>query len=91
VPFVIVVFAFLAVLSAIVGLVLLVPPVAPGLRSTCLLLGDALARCLRGGVARRRSLVAVIPVFVLVGDGWVSLQLSMLAGSAVYASVVKLP
>jgi hypothetical protein len=31
VPFVIVVFAFLAVLSAIVGLVLLVPPVAPGL------------------------------------------------------------
>jgi hypothetical protein len=41
----------------------------------------------RGGA----RFVAVIPVFVLVGDGWVSLQLSMLAGSAVYASVVKLP
>ena len=92
VPVVIVVFALLAIFSAIVGLLLLVPLVASGLALYLVALWWS-ARVVppRSRRAAALALSPLIPVFFLIGDNWVGLQLSLLAGSAAYASIVKLP
>ena len=92
VPFVIVAFALLAIFSAIVGLLFLGPAVVPGLAVYLLGLWWS-ARTVPPRLRRAAALALspLIPVLFLVGgDDWV-IQLSLLAGSAVYASVVKLP
>jgi hypothetical protein len=93
VPFLIVVFVFLAIFSALVGLVLLGAGVAPGLALYLLAVWWS-ARTVppRWRRAAALALSPLIPVlFLFDSDGWVGLQLAMLAGSAVYASVVKPP
>jgi hypothetical protein len=92
VPVAIVVFALLAIFSAIVGLMLLGPAVAPGLALYLLAVWwSARTVAPRWGRAAAFALSPLIPVLFLVGDDdWV-IQLSMLAGSAAYASIVNLP
>jgi hypothetical protein len=92
VPFVIVAFVFLAIFSAIVGLVLLGAGVVPGLALYLLAVWwSARTVPLRWRRAAALALSPLIPLLFLVGsDDWV-IQLAMLAGSAVYAFVVKLP
>jgi hypothetical protein len=92
VPFVIVVFVFLAIFSAIVGLVLLGAGVAPALALYLLAVWWS-ARTLppRWRRAAALALSPLIPVLFLVGSDDSVIQLAMLAGSAIYASVVELP
>lgn len=92
VPVVIVVFVFLAIFGAILGLVLLGAVVAPGLALYLLAVWWS-----AGTVPppwRRPAALALsplIPVLILVGGNDSVIQLAMLAGSAAYAFVVKLP
>ena len=92
VPFVIVAFVFLAIFSAIVGLVLLGAGVAPGLALYLLAVWWS-ARTVPPPWRRVAALALspLIPVLFLVGSDDGVIQLTMLAGSAVYALVVKLP
>jgi hypothetical protein len=92
VPVVIVAFVFLAIFSAIAGLVFLGAGVAPGLALYLLAVWWSARTVLpRWRHAAALALSPLIPVLFLVGsDDWV-VQLAMLAGSAVYAFVVKLP
>jgi hypothetical protein len=91
-PFAIVVFVFLAIFSALVGLVLLGAGVAPGLALYLLALWWS-ARVVPPRWRRAMALVLspLIAVLFLVGSDDSVIRLAMLAGSAVYASVVKLP
>jgi hypothetical protein len=92
VPVVIVVFVFLAIFGAIVGLVLLGAGVVPGLALYLLAVWWS-ARTVppRWRRAAALGLSPLIPVFFVVGGNDSVIQLAMLAGSAVYAFVVKLP
>jgi hypothetical protein len=92
VPFTIIVFVFMAVLTAAVGLMLFTPLVAPGLAVYLLAVwwgGRAVPERWRRVVAL--ALSPVIPALVLVGADWVDLELSMLAGSAIYGALLRLP
>jgi hypothetical protein len=91
-PFTIIVFALMSALSAAVGLMLFGPFVAPGLAVYLVMLWWG-SRTVPERWRRAAALAVspLIPALVLVSADWVSLELSMLAGSAVYGAVLKLP
>ena len=92
VPVVLIVFVFMSLFVAGVGLVLFAPFVAPGLVLYLIALWSA-GRAMPAPWRRRAAigLSPLIPVLVFPGADWISLELSMLAGSAMYGAVVKLP
>jgi hypothetical protein len=92
VPFVLIAFVFMSLFVAAVGLVLFAPFVAPGLVLYLIALWSA-GRAMPAPWRRRAAvgLSPLIPVLVFVGADWMSLEFSMLAGSAMYGAVVKLP
>lgn len=92
VPFVIVAFVLLAIFGAMVGLVLLGAGVVPGLALYLLAVWWSARtvppRWRRAAAVTLSPLIALLFVF---GGNDSEIQLAMLAGSAVYAFVVKLP
>jgi hypothetical protein len=91
-PFTILVFALLSAFAAAVGLMLFGLVVAPGL-GVYLLTIWWVARVVpeRWRRAAAIALSPLIPALVLLGSDWVDFELAMLAGSAAYGAVLRLP